>query len=119
MYHTTFFECYINIQGQSDNFSEWFEKKKRNKFNFFLPELFEFLKKKKRCNFLAGIQGPVIVTQAGETVVVHFKNLASQPYSISPVGITYWKQSEGWSNRMERICLAFTHKLTHKVTLTQ
>uniref|UniRef100_I3JCH8 Coagulation factor VIII n=1 Tax=Oreochromis niloticus TaxID=8128 RepID=I3JCH8_ORENI len=33
--------------------------------------------------------------EAGETVVVHFKNLASQPYSISPVGITYWKQSEG------------------------
>lgn len=61
----------------------------------------------------------MIVTQAGETVVVHFKNLASQPYSISPVGITYWKQSEGWSNRMERICLAFTHELTHKVNLTQ
>uniref|UniRef100_A0AAQ4QXA3 Coagulation factor VIII, procoagulant component n=1 Tax=Gasterosteus aculeatus aculeatus TaxID=481459 RepID=A0AAQ4QXA3_GASAC len=42
-----------------------------------------------------GIQGPAIVAQAGERVVVHFKNLASQPYSISPVGITYWKQSEG------------------------
>ncbi|XP_061581426.1 coagulation factor VIII isoform X1 [Cololabis saira] len=42
-----------------------------------------------------GIQGPVIVAQAGDKVVVHFKNLASQPYSISPVGITYWKQSEG------------------------
>ncbi|XP_068181094.1 coagulation factor VIII isoform X2 [Antennarius striatus] len=42
-----------------------------------------------------GILGPVIVAQAGERVVVHFKNLASQPYSISPVGITYWKQSEG------------------------
>ncbi|KAL6117574.1 f8 [Pungitius sinensis] len=42
-----------------------------------------------------GIQGPTIVAQAGERVVVHFKNLASQPYSISPVGITYWKQSEG------------------------
>ncbi|XP_039975064.1 coagulation factor VIII [Xiphias gladius] len=42
-----------------------------------------------------GIQGPVIVAQAGERVVIHFKNLASQPYSISPVGITYWKQSEG------------------------
>ncbi|KAE8285867.1 Coagulation factor VIII Procoagulant component Precursor [Larimichthys crocea] len=42
-----------------------------------------------------GIQGPVIVAQAGDTVMVHFKNLASQPYSISPVGITYWKQSEG------------------------
>ncbi|XP_023263153.1 coagulation factor VIII-like [Seriola lalandi dorsalis] len=42
-----------------------------------------------------GIQGPVIVAQAGDRVVVHFKNLASQPYSISPLGITYWKQSEG------------------------
>ncbi|XP_070692649.1 coagulation factor VIII isoform X2 [Pempheris klunzingeri] len=42
-----------------------------------------------------GIQGPVIVAQASDRVVVHFKNLASQPYSISPVGITYWKQSEG------------------------
>ncbi|XP_061691425.1 coagulation factor VIII [Syngnathoides biaculeatus] len=42
-----------------------------------------------------GIQGPVIVTQPREKVVVHFKNLASHPYSISPVGITYWKQSEG------------------------
>ncbi|XP_019936674.2 coagulation factor VIII isoform X1 [Paralichthys olivaceus] len=42
-----------------------------------------------------GIQGPVIVAQAGDRVVVHFKNLASQPYSISPVGITYWKQAEG------------------------
>ncbi|KAM9849689.1 coagulation factor VIII [Aulostomus maculatus] len=43
----------------------------------------------------AGIQGPVIYAQGGERVIVHFKNLASQPYSISPVGITYWKQSEG------------------------
>ncbi|KAM4555108.1 coagulation factor VIII [Odontesthes bonariensis] len=42
-----------------------------------------------------GIQGPVIVAQAGDRVVVHFKNLASQPYSISPVGITYSKKSEG------------------------
>lgn len=47
------------------------------------------------CLLVAGIQGPAIVAQAGERVVVHFKNLASQPYSISPVGITYWKQSEG------------------------
>ncbi|XP_068451535.1 coagulation factor VIII [Clinocottus analis] len=42
-----------------------------------------------------GIQGPVIVTQIGHRVVIHFKNLASQSYSISPVGITYGKQSEG------------------------
>uniref|UniRef100_A0A7N8XZD4 Coagulation factor VIII, procoagulant component n=1 Tax=Mastacembelus armatus TaxID=205130 RepID=A0A7N8XZD4_9TELE len=44
---------------------------------------------------VAGIQGPVIIAQAGDRVVVHFKNLASQPFSISPIGITYWKQSEG------------------------
>uniref|UniRef100_A0A8C7ICC1 Coagulation factor VIII, procoagulant component n=1 Tax=Oncorhynchus kisutch TaxID=8019 RepID=A0A8C7ICC1_ONCKI len=43
----------------------------------------------------AGIQGPVIHAQASDRVVVHFKNLASQPYSISPVGVSYWKQSEG------------------------
>ncbi|MEQ2224051.1 hypothetical protein ILYODFUR_003489 [Ilyodon furcidens] len=48
-----------------------------------------------RNNSIVCIQGPVVVAQAGERVVVHFKNLASQPYSISPVGITYWKQSEG------------------------
>uniref|UniRef100_A0A8C5GV05 Coagulation factor VIII-like n=1 Tax=Gouania willdenowi TaxID=441366 RepID=A0A8C5GV05_GOUWI len=42
-----------------------------------------------------GIQGPVIVANAGDRVLVHFKNLASQPYSISPVGISYSKQSEG------------------------
>lgn len=50
------------------------------------------------CLLVAGIQGPVIVAQAGDRVVVRFKNLASQPYSISPVGITYWKQSEGIVN---------------------
>uniref|UniRef100_A0A8K9V811 Coagulation factor VIII, procoagulant component n=1 Tax=Oncorhynchus mykiss TaxID=8022 RepID=A0A8K9V811_ONCMY len=44
---------------------------------------------------VAGIQGPVIHAQASDRVVVHFKNLASQPYSISPVGVSYWKQSEG------------------------
>ncbi|XP_071255402.1 coagulation factor VIII-like isoform X1 [Salvelinus alpinus] len=43
----------------------------------------------------AGIQGPVIHAQVSDRVVVHFKNLASQPYSISPVGVSYWKQSEG------------------------
>ncbi|KAL0973846.1 hypothetical protein UPYG_G00211980 [Umbra pygmaea] len=43
----------------------------------------------------AGIQGPVIHAQASDRVVVHFRNLASRPYSISPMGITYWKQSEG------------------------
>ncbi|KAG7282039.1 hypothetical protein CRUP_020144 [Coryphaenoides rupestris] len=43
----------------------------------------------------AGIQGPVIHARAGDRLVVHFKNLASKSYSISPVGINYWKQYEG------------------------
>ena len=37
----------------------------------------------------------MIRAQAGDRLVVHFKNLASESFSISPVGITYWKQSEG------------------------
>ncbi|XP_048043912.1 coagulation factor VIII [Megalobrama amblycephala] len=43
----------------------------------------------------AGIQGPTIRTVVNDRVVVHFKNFASQAFSISPIGIPYWKQSEG------------------------
>lgn len=78
------------------------------------------------CLLVAGIQGPVIVAQAGDRVVVHFKNLASQPYSISPVGITYWKQSEGselngWSccHPLNMNFLTFSHALHHKLNITQ
>ncbi|XP_067314180.1 coagulation factor VIII [Pseudorasbora parva] len=43
----------------------------------------------------AGIQGPTIRTVVNDRVVVHFKNFASQSFSISPIGVPYWKQSEG------------------------
>ncbi|KAB5554203.1 hypothetical protein PHYPO_G00047470 [Pangasianodon hypophthalmus] len=43
----------------------------------------------------AGIQGPTIRAEVNDRVVVHFKNFASYPLSISPIGIPYWKQSEG------------------------
>uniref|UniRef100_A0A8C9ZM73 Coagulation factor VIII-like n=1 Tax=Sander lucioperca TaxID=283035 RepID=A0A8C9ZM73_SANLU len=59
------------------------------------PEVIFLTSLRRFCPLVAGIQGPVIVARAGDWVVVHFKNLASQSYSISPVGITYWKQSEG------------------------
>lgn len=59
------------------------------------------------CVLVAGIQGPVIVAQAGDKVVVHFKNLASQPYSISPVGITYGKKSEGSELNESNCCHPF------------
>ncbi|XP_048885551.1 coagulation factor VIII isoform X2 [Brienomyrus brachyistius] len=42
-----------------------------------------------------GIQGPTIRAEVNDKVVVHFKNFASQSYSINPIGISYWKQSEG------------------------
>ncbi|XP_022532238.2 coagulation factor VIII [Astyanax mexicanus] len=43
----------------------------------------------------AGIQGPTIRAVVNDRVVIHFKNFASQNFSISPIGIPYWKQSEG------------------------
>ncbi|XP_053506054.1 coagulation factor VIII [Ictalurus furcatus] len=43
----------------------------------------------------AGIQGPTIRAEVNDRVVVHFKNFATYPLSISPIGIPYWKQSEG------------------------
>ncbi|XP_064182093.1 coagulation factor VIII [Anguilla rostrata] len=42
-----------------------------------------------------GIQGPTIKAEVNDRVLVHFKNFASLPFSIFPVGISYWKQSEG------------------------
>lgn len=65
-------------------------------------------------SWFLGIQGPVIVTQARERVVIHFKNLAAQPYSISPVGISYWKQSEGELSHMLTFCR--NHVLVHFLT---
>ncbi len=66
------------------------------------------------CLLVVGIQGPVIAAKAGDKVVVHFKNLASQPYSISPVGITYWKQSEG-SERSDFHSFAPSHTQHYSV----
>ncbi|XP_061091962.1 coagulation factor VIII [Conger conger] len=42
-----------------------------------------------------GILGPTIKAEVNDRVVVHFKNFASLPFSVCPVGISYWKQSEG------------------------
>ncbi|KAJ8246909.1 hypothetical protein GJAV_G00256690 [Gymnothorax javanicus] len=42
-----------------------------------------------------GILGPTIKAEVNDRVIVHFKNFASLPFSICPVGISYWKQSEG------------------------
>uniref|UniRef100_A0A4W5KFQ9 ferroxidase n=1 Tax=Hucho hucho TaxID=62062 RepID=A0A4W5KFQ9_9TELE len=43
----------------------------------------------------AGLLGPTIRGQEGETIVVMFKNMADHPYSLHAHGIAYGKQSEG------------------------
>uniref|UniRef100_A0A8B9HAB5 ferroxidase n=1 Tax=Astyanax mexicanus TaxID=7994 RepID=A0A8B9HAB5_ASTMX len=42
-----------------------------------------------------GYLGPLITAEEGDTVVVHLKNMASQPYSIHPHGMSYNKSNEG------------------------
>jgi manganese oxidase len=42
-----------------------------------------------------GIMGPVIHAEVGDSIVVVFKNNATQPYSVHPHGVFYKKDSEG------------------------
>ncbi|XP_071481629.1 hephaestin-like protein [Diadema antillarum] len=42
-----------------------------------------------------GILGPTLRAEVGDTITVHFRNMASRPYSINPSGLTYTKSSEG------------------------
>ena len=42
-----------------------------------------------------GTLGPVIRAEVGDTIVVHFKNNASFPFSVHPHGVFYNKDSEG------------------------
>lgn len=42
-----------------------------------------------------GIMGPMIRAEVGDAIVVHFRNNATQPYSIHPHGVSYHRDSEG------------------------
>ncbi|TFJ97096.1 Coagulation factor V [Platysternon megacephalum] len=44
---------------------------------------------------LEGLLGPTLHAEVGDTLVVHFKNMANKPLSIHPQGIAYNKRSEG------------------------
>lgn len=44
---------------------------------------------------LSGLLGPTIRAEVYDTVVITFKNLASRPYNLHAVGVSYWKASEG------------------------
>ncbi|XP_034971451.2 coagulation factor V [Zootoca vivipara] len=54
-------------------------------------------KKEKPRNALSGLLGPTLRAEVGDTLVIHFKNLANKPLSIHPQGIAYSKHSEGSS----------------------
>lgn len=43
----------------------------------------------------AGLLGPTLRAEEGETIVVTFRNMATGPHSIHPHGVAYGKQSEG------------------------
>lgn len=44
---------------------------------------------------LSGILGPTLRAEVGDTLKVHFKNMASKPLTIHPQGISYGKLYEG------------------------
>ncbi|KAF3835415.1 hypothetical protein F7725_027973, partial [Dissostichus mawsoni] len=42
-----------------------------------------------------GYLGPLLMSEEGDTVIVHLKNIATRPYSIHPHGLNYSKGNEG------------------------
>ncbi|XP_053313463.1 coagulation factor V [Spea bombifrons] len=51
--------------------------------------------KAKPASELLGIMGPTLRAEVGDTLRVHFKNMANKPLTIHPQGIAYGKKSEG------------------------
>ncbi|XP_030333639.1 coagulation factor V [Strigops habroptila] len=52
-------------------------------------------KKEKPANKFAGLLGPTLHAEVGDTLVVHLKNMADKPVSIHPQGTVYSKNAEG------------------------
>ncbi|KAM6384427.1 coagulation factor V isoform 2-T2 [Alca torda] len=52
-------------------------------------------KREKPANIFAGLLGPTLRAEVGDTLVVHLKNTADKPVSIHPQGIVYNKNAEG------------------------
>lgn len=73
---------------------EWGETRVYDKTRYIEYTDGTFTKKKPQDPHL-GILGPTIRAVVGDTVLVHFKNKAKQPYSIHPHGVFYEKDSEG------------------------
>ncbi|KAM3934982.1 coagulation factor V [Leptodactylus fuscus] len=74
--------------GQADS-SEYVFKK------IIYREYEEGFRKAKTASELSGILGPTLRAEVGNTLKVHFKNMASKPLTIHPQGISFGKLSEG------------------------
>lgn len=44
---------------------------------------------------MTGLLGPTLRAEVGDTLIVHFKNMADKPISIHPQGLVYNKKAEG------------------------
>ncbi|XP_068950841.1 coagulation factor V [Petaurus breviceps papuanus] len=55
-----------------------------------------FIQEKPRSD-ISGLLGPTLFAEVGDTLKVHFKNMAKKPLTIHPQGIKYNKLSEGAS----------------------
>ncbi|KAM9003604.1 coagulation factor V isoform X1 [Sarcophilus harrisii] len=53
--------------------------------------------KEKPTSDISGLLGPTLFAEVGDTLKVHFKNMAKKPLTIHPQGIEYNKLSEGAS----------------------
>jgi hephaestin len=68
---------------------------KKAVFREYTDETFTTEKKRAKEWEHLGLMGPLIRAEVGDTIVVQFRNNASQPYSIHPHGVSYDRDSEG------------------------
>ena len=61
----------------------------------YMDETFSIEKKRPEVWEHLGIMGPLIRAEVGDTIVIHFRNNATQPYSMHPHGVSYSRDSEG------------------------
>jgi hephaestin len=64
-------------------------------FREFTDETFGTEKKRPPMWEHLGVMGPLIRAEVGDTIVIHFMNKATQPYSMHPHGVSYERASEG------------------------
>ncbi|XP_074856068.1 coagulation factor V isoform X2 [Carettochelys insculpta] len=78
-------------------------------------------RKAKPTDTFSGLLGPTLRAEVGDTLIVHFKNMANKSLSIHPQGIAYNKLSEGYlyadrTSSFEKLDDAVTPGLVYEYT---